>query len=149
MDNLDRQMIKLLQADGRMTLSELSKHLSLSRPSVSERLHRLQERNIITKFSACVSPAAVGRNVACLIQVNQLRTSAIEFEHFIKSNSCFLECHRVTGSTNYFLKAAVKDVAALEVLVDQLIPMGTINTSIILSSPVETRSVEPVEEIDS
>jgi len=44
MDQLDRMLLQLLQEDGRITVSELSKRLSLSRPSISERLLRLQEK---------------------------------------------------------------------------------------------------------
>ena len=44
MDTLDVRMLKLLQDNGRMTVSQLSQLLSLSRPSVAERLNRLQEQ---------------------------------------------------------------------------------------------------------
>ena len=61
MDKTDIQLLKILQQDGRITLSDLSKELSLSRPSVSERLTRLIEQGIIDKFAAKVLPSSVGR----------------------------------------------------------------------------------------
>ena len=143
MDALDIRMLELLQNDGRITISHLSKKLSLSRPSISERLHRLQESGIIQGFSAQVSPAAVGRTILLFIQISQLQVNHREFEVIIKNNPLILECHRVTGPVSYFIKAAVSSMDGLQKLVDQLIPFGNINTSIVLSSPVYYRPIFP------
>lgn len=143
MDDLDIQMIACLQQDGRMTISQLSQVLSLSRPSVSERLHRLCEQGVIEGFSARISLPAIGRSILVMIQISQLRTGPDEFETMIATHPDILECHRVTGSVSYFLKAAVADMISLKKLVDQFIPFGTINTSIVLSSPVSYRAVLP------
>lgn len=143
MDALDVRLLKLLQEDGRMTVSQLSQELALSRPSVSERLHRLQEQGIIAGFTAQVAPAAVGRTILLFIQVSQLRMNPHEFEKFIEDQPYILECHRVTGTVSYFIKAAVANMNSLQQLVDRLITLGTVNTSIVLSSPVSHRIVLP------
>jgi len=145
MDYLDIRLLELLQTDGRMTISELSKNLSLSRPSISERLHRLQEKNVIEGFSARVSPAAVGRSIILFIAMSQLRIPVHEFEKIIENNLSIIECHRVTGNVSYFIKAAVPGMDSLRALVDQLIPYGNVNTSIVLSSPISNRHIIPVE----
>lgn len=145
MDYVDIRLLELLQTDGRMTISDLSKCLSLSRPSISERLHRLQEKRIIEGFSAQVSLAAVGRNILLFIEMSQLRIPAYEFEKIIEKNLNIIECHRVTGTVSYFIKAAVSGMDSLRVLVDQLIPYGSVNTSIVLSSPIVNRHIIPVD----
>ncbi|MGO4373293.1 Lrp/AsnC family transcriptional regulator, partial [Paenibacillus sp. MCAF20] len=86
MDRLDREMLRMLQEDGRMTVSELSKRLALSRPSISERLLRLQEKGVITGFRAQVSPAAVGRSMLLMIQMSELKVSPTDFEKRIASD---------------------------------------------------------------
>lgn len=73
MDKMDRDILKLLQENARMTISELSKELSLSRPSMSERLLRLQEKGVIEGFSARVSLKNIGKNILLLIQVSGLK----------------------------------------------------------------------------
>ncbi|SHJ55774.1 Lrp/AsnC family transcriptional regulator [Propionispora hippei] len=143
MDVLDVRLLKLLQVDGRMTVSQLSQELALSRPSVSERLHRLQEQGVIAGFTARVTPAAVGRTILLFIQVSQLRMNPHEFEKFIEDQPYILECHRVTGTVSYFIKAAVANMNSLQQLVDRLIALGTVNTSIVLSSPISHRIVLP------
>ncbi|MDQ0114487.1 Lrp/AsnC family transcriptional regulator [Paenibacillus harenae] len=143
MDRLDRMMLRLLQEDGRMTVSELSKRLALSRPSISERLLRLQEKGVIAGFRAQVSPAAVGRSIQLIVQISELKVSPIEFEKRIVNDEAILECHRVTGTVSYVMKAAVTGMDALTLLVERLMPYGNVNTSVILSSPVWNRLVLP------
>lgn len=144
MDQLDIRLLELLQMDGRMTLSELSKKLSLSRPSITERLKRLQDREIIEGFSARVSLEAIGRDVIVYIQVSELKLlSYTEFEKRIIDDPDIIECHRLTGSVSYLLKAAVTGMDHLSRLIDRLTPYGNVNTSIVLSSPVSFRCITP------
>ncbi|MBY0121664.1 Lrp/AsnC family transcriptional regulator [Bacillus sp. S/N-304-OC-R1] len=145
MDNIDIDLLKFLQEDARMTVSELSKKLSLSRPSVSERLHRLQEQGIIEGFAARVSPAKIGRGTLLIIQISDLKVSAKEFEEVIAGDEDIIECHRVTGHIGYFIKAAVTGMDSLRLLVDKLMPFGNIYTSIVLTSPVKFRPILPSE----
>ncbi|MDQ6419423.1 Lrp/AsnC family transcriptional regulator [Paenibacillus sp. LHD-117] len=146
MDALDRMLLKLLQEDGRMTVSELSKRLALSRPSVTERMLRLQEKGIITGFGAQVSPAAIGRNIQLIIQISELKVFPTDFEKRIMNDSDILECHRVTGTVSYMLKAAVTGMDELSQLVERLMPFGNVNTSVILSTPILNRTILPKEQ---
>jgi Lrp/AsnC family transcriptional regulator, leucine-responsive regulatory protein len=143
MDKLDIDLLQLLQENARITISELSKKLSLSRPSISERMIRLQEKGIIEEFTTRVSLNAINRSTILFIQLSSLKVSYNEFEKMIGRDEDVLECHRVTGSTSYFIKAAVKDMSSMKLLIDRLMPFGDINTSIVLESPVPYRHVIP------
>jgi len=140
---MDCDILKLLQDNGRMTISELSKELALSRPSMSERLVRLQEKGVIQGFTTRVSLKEIGKDILLLIQVSGLKVSLSDFEQIIKEEKDIIECHRVTGEVSYFLKAAVSDVNNMRALIDRLIPYGTINTSTVLNSPVPYRTILP------
>jgi Lrp/AsnC family transcriptional regulator, leucine-responsive regulatory protein len=144
MDQIDIHLLELLQLDGRITLSELSKKLTLSRPSITERLKRLQEKGIIVGFSARVCPKAIGRNVIVFIQLSEIKIfSYTEFEQWIMKDPDIIECHRLTGSVSYLLKAAVTGMNHLSNLIDKLTPYGNVNTSVVLSSPVPFRCITP------
>ncbi|MFD2617266.1 Lrp/AsnC family transcriptional regulator [Terrilactibacillus laevilacticus] len=143
MDKLDIRLLELLQKDGRMTISELSKQLALSRPSISERIHRLIEKGIIEGFTARISPSAVGRDILLFIQISGLKVSADEFEELVKKESDILECHRITGDASYLLGAAVAGMKGMRALIDRLMPYAIVNTSTVLTSPVPYRSVLP------
>ncbi|ARF15092.1 Lrp/AsnC family transcriptional regulator [Sporosarcina ureae] len=147
MNKTDITLLKLLQENSRVTISDLSKQLSLSRPSVSERLLRLQEKGIIEEFTARISLQALGLDTLLFIQVSELKKRPNEFEEQIKVENSILECHRVTGTTNYILKAATSSMAKMSELIDRLIPFGTLTTSIVLSSPIPYTIILPEEEV--
>lgn len=112
---------------------------------MAERLRRLQERGVVQGFTARVSPAGVGRDILIIIEIGQLNVACHKFEAFIAGDPDVIECHRVTGSVSYIMKAAVASMAHLEVMVDRLIPFGRVNTSVVLSSPVSYKTVLPSE----
>ncbi|GAF14976.1 transcriptional regulator, AsnC family [Bacillus sp. JCM 19046] len=143
MDKMDCDILELLQKNARMTISELSKELSLSRPSMSERLLRLQEKGVIEGFTTRVSLKHIGKDILLLIQVSGVKVSLQDFEAMVKQEKEIIECHRVTGEVSYFIKAAVSDVNSMRKLIDRLIPFGTINTSTVLNSPVPHRIILP------
>lgn len=144
MNGIDRKLLELLQEDARITIIELSKKLNLSRPSVNDRLRRLQENGVIQGFTARVSAEAIGKGTIVIIQIGNLKIECRRFEELIKEETDILECHRVTGTNSYFLKAAVATMKDLEALVDRLIPYGQLNTSVVLSSPILSRPLLPV-----
>lgn len=143
MDKIDARIVELLQLDGRITISELSKHLSLSRPSVAERVKRLQDSGIIEGYSARVSAKAIGREMLVFIQLSDVRVHALsDLEHCIVEDPDIIECHRLTGSVSYLLKAAVGRIDQLGELINRLLAFGSVNTSIVLSSPVPYRHLK-------
>ncbi|MEC1624677.1 MULTISPECIES: Lrp/AsnC family transcriptional regulator [Bacillus mojavensis subgroup] len=146
MDKIDKKLLELLQENARITIIELSKKLNLSRPSVNERLRRLQDNGVIQGFTARVSAEAIGKGTIVIIQIGNLKIECRRFEELIKEETDILECHRVTGTNSYFLKAAVATMKDLEALVDRLIPYGQLNTSVVLSSPILSRPLLPVTD---
>ncbi|WP_088104539.1 Lrp/AsnC family transcriptional regulator [Halalkalibacter urbisdiaboli] len=143
MDEIDKKLLMLLQQNARMTISDLSQAIALSRPSISERLLRLQEKGIIEEYTARISLPKVGREIMLIIQVSALKVSLQEFEQCVQNEEDIIECHRVTGEVSYFLKAAVADMTRMRELIDKLIPYGTINTSTVIGSPVSHRYILP------
>lgn len=143
-DEVDMHMLCILQKDGRITLSELSKRLNLSRPSVTERLNRLREHGVIEGIGARLSFSKVGRSISAFIQLSDVKVAYQTFEEFAEEQDKILECHRITGAISYMMKVAVKDMEELDQLVDQLVIYGTVNTSIILKSPVAHKTVTPI-----
>jgi Lrp/AsnC family transcriptional regulator, leucine-responsive regulatory protein len=143
MDNLDIKIITILQEDGRISISDLSKKLALSRPSVSERLKRLQEKGIIDGFHALVPPAAVGKKLLVMIELSDLKVTHDVFEQMISNEPDVIECHRATGHVHYYIKAAIKGTDELSQLIGNFIPFGNTRTSILLASPVVRKVILP------
>lgn len=144
MDEIDIGIIELLQKDSRSTISELSKKLNLSRPSISERILRLQEQGIIEEFSARISLKAIGRKMLFFIELSALKVTPQIFEDMIAHDQYILECHRVSGKSDYIIKAAVKDIDEMTQLINRLIPYGSLSTSVVLESPISYRHLLPI-----
>ncbi|PEB79353.1 Lrp/AsnC family transcriptional regulator [Bacillus nitratireducens] len=141
MDEIDKKIIPLLQEDAMMKITEMTEHLHLSRPSVTERLKRLQDTGIIEKYTALVSLDAVGKSIQAFLRIENLKIPCKKFEEKIYEEYRMLECHRVTGESSYYLKVAVHSMKELEELIDIVIPFGTVKTSMILSSPIPYRPI--------
>ncbi|HEX6922311.1 MAG TPA: Lrp/AsnC family transcriptional regulator, partial [Bacillales bacterium] len=105
MDHIDRKILELLQENARMPIIQLSKELHLSRPSVNERLRRLQDHGVIQGFTARISPEKIGKGTLVIIQIGNLKIKCGRFEEIIQEETDVLECHRVTGTNSYFMKA--------------------------------------------
>jgi Lrp/AsnC family transcriptional regulator, leucine-responsive regulatory protein len=141
LDEINRQMLSELQADGRLSLAELSRRLHVSAPTVAERLQRLEADGIIRGYRAEVDPVAVGYALSAIIRVRPGPQQLHSVAELVRSMPEVVECHRITGEDCFLLKAHVRGVKHLEELVDALAPYGQTTTSIIQSSPVPTRGL--------
>ncbi|MEP1126503.1 MAG: Lrp/AsnC family transcriptional regulator [Ilumatobacter sp.] len=70
LDDIDREMIDALRADGRISAPALSEQLSIGRATAYNRLDRLLDSGVIDGFSARVVPAAVGLTVSALVMID-------------------------------------------------------------------------------
>ncbi|MGI9056903.1 MAG: Lrp/AsnC family transcriptional regulator [Pyrinomonadaceae bacterium] len=142
-DEIGWKIIKELQLNARITFAELGRRVGLTTPAVIERVRKLEDAQIITGYRAVLDPAKVGFPVTAFIRMS---ISGIDYSHIIevaKNASEVLECHRGTGGDSFILKVAVADVEHLQNLIDKLTPYGITTTSIVLSSPVKNRVIEP------
>ena len=144
MDEIDVQIIQLLQVDGRMSISALADKISLSRPSVHERVQRLQESGVIEGYSANVSPQAVGRELLVMIELSSLRVPIAEFEDYVAEHAPeVIQCYKATGHVHYYMKAALNGMNELTRLIENLSPFGDTRTSILLEATIDKRVILP------
>lgn len=142
-DEIGWKIIRELQLDGRISFAELGRRVGLTTPAVIERVRKLEDAKIITGYRAEIDAAKVGFPVTAFIRMS---ISGIDYSHIIevaKNASEVLECHRGTGGDSFIMKVAVADVEHLQNLIDKLTPYGITTTSIVLSSPVKNRVIEP------
>jgi len=121
MDQIDREIIGLLQHDGRITATDLAKQIQLSLSATSERLRQLKESGVISGFSVFVDPAAVGRPIEALIDV-RLSAGARQdiLDDAIAKYPVIVDAIHLTGRFDTQLRVATKDVAELDQLLVQL-----------------------------
>lgn len=145
LDETDRQLLALLQADARMTLRELGARVGLSGAAAAERVRRLEERGVIRGYRADVAPDRIGLGVLAFITVavsyERRPARAIESEAQLMDE--VVECYRITGEDGYLFKVAVPDMEALRETLDRLGEFGRIRTWTILSTPKPASALRP------
>jgi Lrp/AsnC family leucine-responsive transcriptional regulator len=139
LDATDAAILAALVEDGRKTIAELAKIVGLSAPSVSERLRRLEEADVIRGYQAVVDPEGLGLPLAVYIRIRPMPGELRRVAGLVQSLDAIVECDRVTGEDCFIAKAHLRNVAELEALIDELIPYAITNTSVIQSSPVKRR----------
>lgn len=150
MDNKDRQILEILQRDGRIAHTRLAEMVDLSAPAVLARVRKLEEQGIITGYQAIVEPEKVGNPIISYIGVTLIHHQRESLERFAARINQFpqvLEAYHLTGETDYLLKVAAPSIQALEkflMLELTTIPgVDKVHTSMVLS-PIKTNGEVPV-----
>lgn len=114
-DKIDRRILGILQADGRIANVELAERIGLSPTSVGERLKRLQRDGYVEGYGARLNPHLLGLGLLVFVEVLLDKTTPDVFARFAKAVRLapeVLECHMVAGGFDYLVKARVADMAA-------------------------------------
>ncbi|NDW45161.1 Lrp/AsnC family transcriptional regulator [Ruegeria sp. PrR005] len=117
MDQIDHKIVRALQKDGRMTVTELADKVGLSPTPCARRLDRLQRDGVITGYSATVDPAKLGLSVSIFVSVElekQDRAAVDAFEKAILRCDEVMECYLMTGSRDILLRVVAADLAAFD-----------------------------------
>ena len=117
-DEIDKQLLRLLQTQARMSITELAERVNLSATPCARRIKRLEEANIITGYQTNTDPQKLGYPLAVFIAISMDRHTAERFKHFeckIQSFDEVVSCSIVTGRTeDYLIKVRVRDMAHYE-----------------------------------
>ena len=115
LDRIDRNILRELQRNGRISNVELSKLVGLSPTPCLERVKRLEKQGIIKSYTALLDPQYLNASLLVYIEITLKRTSSDVFERFndaAKQLDSILECHLVSGDFDYLLKTRVADMSA-------------------------------------
>ncbi|MFE3451275.1 Lrp/AsnC family transcriptional regulator [Nonomuraea sp. NPDC059194] len=142
-DDLDWLLLGELQADARLSFSELSRRVHLSPPAVAERVRKLEESGVIAGYRAHVDPRHTGRSVVALVTMSCYGPGCVLRHPEVLDSADIFEVHRVTGGACCVLRVAVATMEDFESLIDRLAGYGTPSSSMVLSSPVPWRPTQP------
>ena len=117
-DATDKQLLRLLQTQARMSITELAERVNLSATPCARRIKRLEEAGIITGYHTQTDAQKLGYPLAVFIAISMDRHTADRFELFEEKIQSFEEvvsCSIVTGRTeDYLIKVRVRDMAHYE-----------------------------------
>ena len=139
LDSVDVQLLYLLESDARISIADLARSLSMSAPSVSERLRRLEESGVIQGFTVTVNPKMLGYSLAFYIRIRPTPGQLSKVVALIAEIEEIVECDRITGDDCFIAKVYLRCTDELESVLNKLTPYAQTNTSMIQSSPVKRR----------
>lgn len=149
MDAYDRNILKWLQDDGRMSNVELAERIHLSAPQTLRRVRTLEEKGVIRRYAALVSPAALGLEVTAFVSLSLDREqfrNVREVERNVMAFSEIVECHTISGDFDYLLKVVAADLKSLSLfLTDRLMQVPGVSgvRSMICMEEIKSQSSLP------
>jgi Lrp/AsnC family leucine-responsive transcriptional regulator len=120
LDAKDRQIIRELQRDGRLTNQDLAERVNLSPSPCLRRVRLLEEAGVIVGYSADVDARACGFQITAFIRITLQRhdRDAVDsFEKRVRDVDEILDCHLLTGEADYLLRVIVADLNEYEYFV--------------------------------
>jgi Lrp/AsnC family leucine-responsive transcriptional regulator len=139
-EDLDRRIVDLLRADGRMSYTDLGKAMGLSTSAVHQRVRRLEERGVIKGYAAVLDPTALDLPLTAFISITPLDPAAPDdIPERLREFPELEACHSVAGDENYILKARVRAPGDLEDLLARIRATANVatRTTVVLSTPWE------------
>ena len=122
MDAIDRKILAELQAEGRLTVTELAQRVALSVAPCHRRLRELERTGVIQGYRAIIDPAAVGLGFEVLVHVTMDREDAstiTEFERGLAGIPEIRHAERLFGDPDYLVRVATASLAAYQALRDE------------------------------
>lgn len=116
LDDIDRKILRFVQANGRATHAEIAEVVPLSASQIQRRVKRLEDEQIISGYAAIVDPAKLGYRVSALTSVslrNQKGDDAEKFHAEIAKIPTVVECVIVSGASDYMLRIMATDLESL------------------------------------
>ena len=144
-DDLNRRLVAMLQADGRMSHAELAERLGVSRPTIIDRVKRLEADGILNGYAARVSPAAVNKPTVAFVAV-RYKDNNEAIEQRLEDEPDILEAHTIAGEDALLLKIVADTPAGIAERLRRirvLGPMVTTRTTVVLETHWEKSGPSP------
>lgn len=117
LDDIDRRILNELHRDGRLTHLVLSERVGLSPSPCARRLRQLESQGFITGYRATINEQALGFGFSIFVSVKldrQVDDRLVSFEEHLLTCPEVVDCWLMTGSFDYLLRIAVRDLEEFE-----------------------------------
>lgn len=142
LDRTDLKILRELQADARLSNTELARRINLSPTPCNERVKTLEKQGFIQSYQAQLDPKLLDLELLVFVEISLQRTSPdvfAEFSEAVRRLPDVLECHLVSGNFDYLIKARVADMKAYRALLGE--------TLLMLPGVRESRTYVVMEEV--
>jgi Lrp/AsnC family leucine-responsive transcriptional regulator len=149
-DAIDRQILNILQSDGRASNAEIARQIGLAPSAVYERIRKLEQKGVVRGYTATVDPTAVGLGLLAFVFVRSSdRLGTDDVAKALAAAPEVLEVHSVAGEDCFLVKVRAADTRDLHLILQKrfgaIKDIRSTRTVIALDSVKET-TVLPIPE---
>ena len=146
MDRLDAKILGCLQADGRASAAEIGDEIGLSVSATHRRIKQMEETGVIERYSAVLNRQAIGFTTDFYVEIalhSQTDEAMQAFETAVRRSPYIVECHLMTGDSDYLLRVATRGPEDYERVHRQA--LSTLPGVMRMQSSLVLRTVRPWE----
>ncbi|WP_022941822.1 Lrp/AsnC family transcriptional regulator [Psychromonas hadalis] len=147
MDRFDERILRELKLDGRLSNVLLAERIGLSPSATLRRVQELEKSDVIAGYRAVLNPAQCGIEFIAYVSIglsNHSKASQLHFEEAISVAKEVVECHNITGSSEYLLRVETKNLAAYKQfhmdVIGNIPQVNAVATSVVMDSPKDERA---------
>lgn len=140
-DKTNREILRVLQRDARLTWAEVGRQVGLSGPAVAERVRRMEEAGVLLGYRAEVALSRWSHPVTAFVRI---RTSADRYgqlTRLLEAEPGVIECHHVTGPESFVCKVTLESLPRLDEFLALFEGIAETTTNVVLSTSIEPRPV--------
>ncbi|MCD0449762.1 Lrp/AsnC family transcriptional regulator [Actinocorallia sp. API 0066] len=141
LDDTDLRLLEVLQEHGRASYADLARRVSMSASAVTERVRRLEEAGVISRYAAVVDPERLGLSILAFVRLRYPTGNYKPFHDLLATTPEIVEAHHVTGEDCFMLKVVAHSMRHLERTTGRIAGLGAITTSVVYSSPLPSRTI--------
>jgi Lrp/AsnC family transcriptional regulator, leucine-responsive regulatory protein len=107
LDSKDREILRLLQQNARLTVREIASKIYLSPTPTHDRIKRLEDAGAIQQYAALLNHRFVGKSIMVICNVSLKEHDKKTAKAFIQAVMAFdevLECYNISGEFDFMLK---------------------------------------------
>lgn len=140
-DAVNWEILKQLQLNARISMTDLGKVVGLTAPAVAERIKKMEDIGIIRGYYTQLSYIKTGYQLKAIITLKVFMGRLKPFLDVVSGFNEVINCYRITGNENIIMEVVLKNQKHLETFIDQLISYGETKTHIVLSNKVENAPI--------
>lgn len=143
MDDMDRKILRLLQEDSSISVSDIARTVGLSASPCWKRINRMQAEGLIKRQVAVLDADKLGYGLTVFVSIKTGEHSGdwlISFAETVQSMPEVLEFHRMAGEVDYMLKVVVPDMKSFDLFYKKLVELTA------LSEVTSRFSMETIKE---
>lgn len=143
MDQIDKKILNMLQANARVSLKEMSQACFISSPAIAARITKMEEAGIITGYHTSINREKLNFHVKAFIMVQLEPNQKSEFYPFVQSIPNVIECNCITGDYSEVMEVIFPSTKDLDDFINEIQRrFGKTSTQIVFSTSVDHRGVK-------